>query len=90
MQPGIAGSVSLSSHLGHGPAPAPDGSGPTVGEGGAVRRLKQRDAAAFQKRGQGKPGGETAQMGDDGDAALGLHRRWQSKQLLADPTNFFI
>lgn len=85
LQPGIAGSVSLSSHVGHGPAPAPDDSGPTVGEGGAVRRLKQRDAASFQKRGQGKPGGETAQMGDDGDAALGLHRRWQSKQLLADP-----
>ena len=37
LQPGIAGSVSLSSHVGHGPTPMPDGSGPSVGEGGAVR-----------------------------------------------------
>ena len=80
-----AGSVSLSSHFGHRPAPASVGSGTTVGEGRAVRRLKQRDAAPFQKRGQGKPGGETAQMGDDGNAALGLHRCRQSKQLLDDP-----
>ena len=64
----VAGSVSLSSRLGNGPAPSPDGSGPTVGEGCAVRRLKQRDAAAFKKRGQGKPGGKTAQMGKDCDA----------------------
>lgn len=60
LQSSIASSVSLSSHIGHGPAPAPDGSGPTAGEGGAVGRLKQLDAAPFQKRGQGKPGGETA------------------------------
>ena len=50
-----------------------------------MRRLKQRDAAPFQKRRQGKPGGETAQMCDDCDAALSLHRRWQSKQLFDDP-----
>ena len=81
----IGSSVSLSSHFGHRPAWAPVGFGPTVGEGSAVRRLKQQDAPPFQNRGQGKPGGETAQMGDDSDATLGLHRRRQSKQLLADP-----
>ena len=50
-----------------------------------MRRLKQRDAAAFQKRGQGKPGGKTAQMGKDCDAPLGLHRRRQSNNLFDEP-----